>query len=81
MFHQYEPCTHPGRHGYTLPGEAEYEFCDRCRQPERARCHQQPERTSVEAECAECGAQVEVPGDEDPEDTLCVACAEAEQGF
>lgn len=31
---------------------------------------------SIEATCAVCGDQCVVPGDEDPEDTLCVACAE-----
>lgn len=29
--HVYEPCAHEGRHGYTLRGEPEYEFCERCR--------------------------------------------------
>lgn len=29
--HAYEACDHPGRHGYTQTGEAEYEFCERCR--------------------------------------------------
>lgn len=39
MTHDYDPCEHTGRHGYTLPGEPEYEFCERCRQPEYARAH------------------------------------------
>jgi len=35
MTHPYEPCEHPGRHGYTLPGDAEeYAFCERCRDVE-----------------------------------------------
>lgn len=29
--HEYEPCSHEGRHGYTLRGEAEHEMCERCR--------------------------------------------------
>jgi len=29
--HEYEPCGHEGRHGYTLRGETEYEMCERCR--------------------------------------------------
>lgn len=35
---------------------------------------------AIEITCAACGDQCFVPGDEDPEDTLCVACAEDEQG-
>lgn len=35
---------------------------------------------AIEATCASCGDQIYVPGDEDPNDTLCVACAEEEQG-
>lgn len=35
---------------------------------------------SQEAVCANCGDQTIVPWDEDPDDTLCVACAEEEQG-
>jgi hypothetical protein len=32
--HPYEPCTHKGRHGYTLPGDLrEYDMCERCRRP------------------------------------------------
>ena len=30
---------------------------------------------AIEATCAACGDTVYVPGDEDPEDTLCVPCA------
>lgn len=33
---------------------------------------------SVEAVCANCGEDIIVPADEDPEDTLCVPCAEEE---
>ena len=33
------------------------------------------ELVSIEATCASCGDQCVVPGDEDPEDTLCAACA------
>lgn len=29
--HAYVPCEHEGRHGYTLRGEPEYQFCERCR--------------------------------------------------
>lgn len=36
-------------------------------------------RTSIEATCAACGDQCDVPGDEDPEDTLCAVCADEEQ--
>ena len=39
----------------------------------------QTDRLAYEATCAACGDQCIVPGDEDPEDTLCVACAEDEQ--
>lgn len=32
--HAYEPCTHKGRHGYTLPDDfREYDMCERCRRP------------------------------------------------
>jgi formylmethanofuran dehydrogenase subunit E len=37
------------------------------------------EDLAQEATCASCGDVVYVPADEDPEDTLCVACAEDEQ--
>src|SRR5262245_4814283 len=33
-------------------------------------------RTDREATCAVCGDQIVVPWDEDPADTLCVACAD-----
>jgi hypothetical protein len=42
-------------------------------------CRNVKELVSIEATCAVCGDQCVVPGDEDPEDTLCVACAEEEQ--
>lgn len=35
------------------------------------------ELVSIETTCVSCGDQCVVPGDEDPEDTYCVACAEA----
>lgn len=34
---------------------------------------------SIEAECRVCGEWSNVPGHENPEDTLCVGCAEEEQ--
>lgn len=34
---------------------------------------------SIETTCAVCGDQCVVPGDEDPANTLCVACATDEQ--
>lgn len=72
--HGFVPCTHPGQHGYgAVPV-----ICDRCRLPEGDRAHR---LVSIEATCAACGDQCVVPGDEDPADTLCVACAEDEQGF
>lgn len=37
------------------------------------------ERAAIEATCAGCGDVVDVPGGEDPSDTLCVACATDEQ--
>lgn len=35
---------------------------------------------SVEATCAVCGDQFDAPSGEDPADTLCVGCAEDEEG-
>lgn len=40
--------------------------------------HDRPDRTALEAVCANCGEDIIVPADEDPEDTLCVPCAEEE---
>lgn len=37
--HPFERCEHPGRHGYTQPGEPEHEMCERCRQPRGDRAH------------------------------------------
>lgn len=37
-------------------------------------------RVSIEAECRDCGDWVMVPGDEDPENTLCAPCADARDG-
>ena len=64
--HAYEPCTHKGRHGYTLPGDTrEHEMCERCRQAESARAHcrhprsEHNHRTGDRAPvCADCGAQL-----------------------
>ena len=33
-------------------------------------------RPAIEATCAACGDVVMVPGDEDPNDTLCAPCAD-----
>ena len=38
-----------------------------------------PDKVSQEAVCNNCGEDIIVPWDEDPDDTLCVACAEEEQ--
>lgn len=38
--HPYEACDHPGRHGYG----SDWTFCETCRQPEGATCHQVTEQ-------------------------------------
>lgn len=48
--HPFERCEHPGRHGYTLPGDpAEFEFCERCRRPESVHPPVEPDDN-----CADC---------------------------
>lgn len=46
--HPYEPCDHPGRHGYTLSGEGEYEMCERCRRGPDAH-HPDPVQAALDA--------------------------------
>ena len=65
--HPYEPCTHPGRHGYG----ADHEMCEDCRLSAGATCHDAtPESTA----CMACGYQPSETGAETADnahDSLC----------